>query len=191
MNLLKKFIRDNNADMDEDEEYSELYMDDDVRMDMEEREEQPVATAAAAAAPVAPRTAEVQPERVALKLMQPKSHREVTRIADKLKEGCIVLLDISCLEKDHAHRLVNFLAGAVYVLGGEMIKTNRNTILLSPAGVDITGIAQDLGAEEQPAPAPAAARPAPQPRRTRRPEPAPEAEMSDGDYEELSETDGE
>lgn len=190
MNLLKKFIRDNNADMDEDEEYSELYMDDDVRMDMEEREEQPVA-AAAAAASVAPRASEVQPERVALKLMQPKSHREVTRIADKLKEGCIVLLDISCLEKDHAHRLVNFLAGAVYVLGGEMIKTNRNTILLSPAGVDITGIAQDLGAEEQPAPALAAARPAPQPRRTRRPEPVPEAELSDGDYGELSEADGE
>ena len=35
MNLLKKFIRDNNAIEDEDDEFNDLYVDDDVRMDME------------------------------------------------------------------------------------------------------------------------------------------------------------
>ena len=38
MNLLKKFIRDNNAIEDEDDEFNDLYVDDDVRMDMEEGE---------------------------------------------------------------------------------------------------------------------------------------------------------
>lgn len=176
MNLLKKFIRDNNAIEDEDDEYTDLYVDEDVQADLDGSES--VAPAmGGVAAPKAPEPA--SPEKVALKLMQPKSHAEATKIADKLKEGCIVLLDISHLEKEPAHRLVNFLAGVVYVLGGEMIKTNKNTIVVSPAGVDITGLAQDMGADV-PAPAPApVARPSQPPRRPQRPAPQPEIENDD------------
>ena len=83
--------------------------------------------------------------------MQPRSHTEATKIADMLKEGCIVLLDISNLTKEKAHRLVDFLAGVAYVLGGEMIKTNKNTIVVSPAGVDISGFVPEPAA---PAPQP-------------------------------------
>lgn len=180
MNLLKKFIRDNNAIEDEDDEFNDLYVDDDVRMDMEEGETAAPAAMGTGAAPRVPEPA--SPEKVALKLMQPKSHAEATKIADKLKEGCIVLLDISRLEKEPAHRLVNFLAGVVYVLGGEMIKTNKNTIVVSPSGVDITGLAQDMAGEDAPAPAPA--RPQPQVRRPRRPEPAP-VPSDDADYGEI------
>ena len=108
MNLLKKFIRDNNAIEDEDDEFNDLYVDDDVRMDMEEGETAAPAAMGTAAAPRAPEAA--SPEKVALKLMQPKSHAEATKIADKLKEGCIVLLDISRLEKEPAHRTVSFFA---------------------------------------------------------------------------------
>ena len=43
---------------------------------------------------------------------------------------------------------MDFLAGVAYVLGGEMIKTNKNTIVVSPSGVDISGFMQ-----EEPAPA--------------------------------------
>ena len=35
------------------------------------------------------------------------------------------------------------MAGVAYVLGGEMIKTNKNTIVVSPAGVDISGFAPE------------------------------------------------
>ena len=88
------------------------------------------------------------PDKVELKLLKPKSHIEASTIADKLKEGCIVLLDVSDLAKDKAQRLVGFLAGVVYVLGGEMIKTNKSTIVVSPAGVDISGIVSEEPAEE-------------------------------------------
>ena len=91
-------------------------------------------------------------DKVSLKLLQPKSHIEATRIADKLKEGCIVLLDISRLTKEQAHRLVDFLSGVAYVLGGEMIRTNKNTIVISPSGVDISGFAPDVEAPAEPQP---------------------------------------
>ena len=81
-----------------------------------------------------------------------KTHTEAAQIADKLKEGCIVLLDIASLTKEQAHRLVDFLAGVAYVLGGEMIKTNKSTIVVAPAGVDISSFAPDVAPVAAPAP---------------------------------------
>lgn len=144
MNLLKKFVRNDNADFEED--YDEGYvMPDDIRMEMPDTDAAEGVSSLDSPSRKEPEIQPVSAEKVSLKLLQPKSHIEATKIADKLKEGCIVLLDISHLSKDHAHRLVDFLAGVAYVLGGEMIKTNKSTIVVSPAGVDISGFAPDIG----------------------------------------------
>lgn len=146
MNLLKKFVRNDNADFDDGYDENELYvMPEDIQMPDMDAE-----NAVSALDSPSRKEPDIRPassDKVSLKLLQPKSHIEATKIADKLKEGCIVLLDISYLTKDQAHRLVDFLAGVAYVLGGEMIKTNKSTIVVSPAGVDISGFAP----EEQPA----------------------------------------
>ena len=130
MNLLKRFVRNDNADFDESYDENELYvMPEDIQIPDE------------ASNSVA-----------ALENPEPKSHIEATKIADKLKEGCIVLLDISRLTKEQAHRLVDFLSGVAYVLGGEMIRTNKNTIVISPSGVDISGFAPEAEAPAEPQP---------------------------------------
>lgn len=157
MNLLKKFVRNDNADL-ENEAYNDIYdiytMPKELEAEMESAE---AANVAAIDNPARkePEIHPASPEKVALKLLQPQSHTEAVKIADKLKEGCIVLLDISKLTKEKALRLVDFLAGVAYVLGGEMIKTNKNTIVVSPAGVDISSFAT-----EEPAEAPAQEAPA-------------------------------
>ena len=152
MNLLKRFVRNDNADFDESYDENELYvMPEDIQIPDE------TANSVAAIENPARKDPEFRPasaaEKVSLKLLQPKSHIEATKIADKLKDGCIVLLDISRLTKEQAHRLVDFLSGVAYVLGGEMIRTNKNTIVISPSGVDISGFAPEAEApaEEQPA----------------------------------------
>ena len=157
MNLLKRFVRNDNADFDESYDENELYvMPEDIQIPDE------TANSVAAIENPARKDPEVRPandaENVSLKLLQPKSHIEATILADKLKEGCIVLLDISRLTKEQAHRLVDFLSGVAYVLGGEMIRTNKNTIVISPSGVDISGFAPEAEApaEEQPAEDPVA-----------------------------------
>lgn len=88
-------------------------------------------------------------EKVALKIMVPHSTADAAAVADLLKEGSIILLDISNLEKEQAYRLVDFLAGVAYVIGGEMTKTNRNTIIISPSGVDIAGVIPDFGGDAE------------------------------------------
>ncbi|MBQ7336528.1 MAG: cell division protein SepF [Clostridia bacterium] len=153
MNLLKKFVRNDNADMQEDD-YDDIYvMPEDIRMDMPGMDGEDGVSALDSPARKDPEIRPASVDKVSLKLLQPKSHTEATKIADKLKEGCIVLLDISHLTKDQAHRLVDFLAGVAYVLGGEMIKTNKNTIVVSPAGVDISGFAPEEPAEAAEKPA--------------------------------------
>ncbi len=145
MNLLKKFVRNDNAELEED--YDDYYvMPEDLKTVM--GQEEPEVAALDGAARKDPEFHPITPDKVSLKLLQPKSHIEATRIADKLKDGCIVLLDISRLSKDQAHRLVDFLAGVAYVMGGEMIKTNKNTIVISPAGVDISGFAEEEAVAE-------------------------------------------
>ncbi len=148
MNLLKKFIRDN-ADV-EAEEYEDLYIDpEDMQMGIQDSEAEDVASLNSPARKE-PEIHPASPDKVSLKLLQPKTHTEATKIADKLKEGCIVLLDISNLTKDQARRLVDFLAGVAYVLGGEMIKTNKSTIVVAPAGVDISSFAPDVAPASAP-----------------------------------------
>ena len=142
MNLLKRFIRNDNADFDESYDENELYvMPEDIQMP--DTVENSVAALENPARKEPEFRSASAADKVSLKLLQPKSHIEATKIADKLKEGCIVLLDISRLTKEQAHRLVDFLSGVAYVLGGEMIRTNKNTIVISPSGVDISGFAPE------------------------------------------------
>lgn len=148
MNLLKKFIRNDNADL-ESEDYDDLYVDEEFRGEVSDVNAEPDVASLNSPARKEPEIRPASADKVALKLLRPKSHTEAPKMADKLKEGCIVLLDISNLTKEQARRLVDFLAGVAYVLGGEMIKTNRNTIVVSPSGVDISGFMQE---EEPPAP---------------------------------------
>ena len=146
MNLLKKFVRSDSSDMSDDYDDDSLYvMPDDLRMDEDETEDE--ISAAPSPVSAAPKSA----TKTALKIFQPRSHTEAPQIAECMKNGCIVLLNISNLQKDKAHRLVDFLAGVTFVLDGQMIKSDKHIILLAPAGVDVTGIVP----EAAPAPAPA------------------------------------
>lgn len=148
MNLLKKFVRNDNADMGDEYDDDIYVMPEDLKMEMPGDDVDANLSTINTPAQKASEAAPVSADKVALKLLQPKSHTEATQIADKLKEGSIILLDIGNLAKDKAHRLVDFLAGVTYVLNGEMIKTNKNTIVIAPAGVDISGFAPEAAPAE-------------------------------------------
>ena len=105
MNMLKKFMRKDNVDLENEDEldYGDYIMPDDVGMDIPEEEVKDDTSALDSPARKNPeiRSASAA-DLVSLKLLQPKSHTEAIKIADKLKEGCIVLLDISNLSKEQA-----------------------------------------------------------------------------------------
>lgn len=75
--------------------------------------------------------------KVEVKLAKPTSHMDGPAIADKLVGGCIVVMDVDGMEKESVIRLIDFLSGVKHVLGGQMIRTNKTTIVIAPSGVDV------------------------------------------------------
>ena len=144
MNILKKFMRNDNADLEEpDYENEGIYTFPGDPISKEEEDD--IVSTLNNPARKDPEIHPASSEKVFVKLLRPSSHTEAAKIADNLKEGAIVLLDISGLDRAVVSHLIDFLTGVAYVLGGEMVRTNKYTILISPTGVDIASITDMVG----------------------------------------------
>lgn len=77
---------------------------------------------------------------VSLKVIKPKSNAEGPAIADYLSSGSTVVLNIESLDRMSAIRLIDFLMGAVHVLGGDMKSVTKTTLVFAPRNVGV----QDL-----------------------------------------------
>lgn len=67
-----------------------------------------------------------------MKVIKAKSSEDGRDIADYLKEGYNVVLNVEEIERTELFRLIDFLMGALYVLGGEMNRVAQKTLVLSP-----------------------------------------------------------
>lgn len=77
-------------------------------------------------------------------VLEPRSFDEVQSIADSLRSGHAVIVNVEETDRDTARRLMDFLAGALYVLGGTVQRIGGNIFMAAPSGVDIS---VDLRAE--------------------------------------------
>ncbi|MBQ8141429.1 MAG: cell division protein SepF [Clostridia bacterium] len=84
---------------------------------------------------------------VALKIVNPKGYSNASEIADYLMNGNTVLLNIEGLTRESAVRLLDYLSGAVHVLGGMMKKVGKTTIVVAPKNVDVSSIEEMVGSD--------------------------------------------
>ena len=71
-----------------------------------------------------------------VKVVKPRDYQDGPIIADYLVDGYTVVMNIEALERPATLRLIDFLLGAVHVLGGELRRVTKTTLVLSPrAGV--------------------------------------------------------
>ena len=75
---------------------------------------------------------------VSLKVVKPKSYADAPAIADHLSAGSTVVLNIESLDRMTAVRLIDFLLGAVHVLGGDMKSVTKTTLVFAPRNVGVT-----------------------------------------------------
>ena len=94
----------------------------------------------APAAPAAP-----APNTAALKIINPKSYQDASEIAGYLMNGSTVLLNIENMAREQAVRMIDYLSGATYVLGGLMTKVGKTTIVVAPKNVDVSSIEAMVG----------------------------------------------
>lgn len=72
-------------------------------------------------------------------LVRAHSYEELQNIAQNVKDQKVAIVNFEELDKETAQRMVDFLSGAVFALGGETKKVSGSTFLFSSSQVDLAG----------------------------------------------------
>ena len=72
-------------------------------------------------------------------VIKPKCFNNSTEAADQLKQRRPVILDVGGLDPEEARRVVDFIAGTVYGLGGDIQKVSGGIFVATPSSFDIAG----------------------------------------------------
>ncbi len=72
-------------------------------------------------------------------LLEPRAYSESQQIADHLKKRNTVVVNMKRVTPDQAKRIVDFLSGTVYAIGGDLQKIGIGIFLCTPKNVNVEG----------------------------------------------------
>ena len=84
-------------------------------------------------------TSATKDSNIELKVVHPESFSEVSDIADYLLEGCTVILNLDMFDPATTLRMLDFLNGVTYSIGGDIKQVAAGTYIITPNNVDVTG----------------------------------------------------
>ena len=76
-------------------------------------------------------------------LLEPRAYSESQQIADYLKEINAVVVNLKRVTPDQAKRIVDFLSGTLYAIGGDLQKLGGGIFLCTPNNVNVEGEISD------------------------------------------------
>ncbi len=85
---------------------------------------------------------------VALKIVTPKEYDDAKEITEFLMNGNTILINMDGVDRALAMRIIDYLKGAVQVLGGMITKASRTMLVVAPKNVDISSIEEMIGTAE-------------------------------------------
>ncbi len=81
-------------------------------------------------------------------LLEPRAYSESQQIADYLKNNSSVVVNLRRVTPDQAKRIVDFLSGTIYAIGGDLQKLGGGIFLCTPNSVNVEGKISDEGKEK-------------------------------------------
>lgn len=81
-------------------------------------------------------------------LFEPRAYSESQQIADYLKNRSAVVVNLKRVTPDQAKRIVDFLYGTIYAIGGDLQKLGGGIFLCTPNNVNVEGKISDEGASK-------------------------------------------
>ena len=96
----------------------------------------------------APAAPSFTPAPLSLKIVAPKAYEDAKEITDFLMNGNTILLNMDSVDYALAVRIIDYLKGAVQVVGGMITKAGKTTIVVAPKNVDISSIEAMVGRAE-------------------------------------------
>jgi len=82
-------------------------------------------------------------KQVKVVVMEPTVFEDAQNIAEQLKNRRPVIVNLENAERNLAKRIVDFVSGATYALGGNMQKVGNGIFLFVPSNVEISGEMKD------------------------------------------------
>ena len=76
-------------------------------------------------------------------LLEPRAYSESQQIADYLKARTAVVVNLKRVTPDQAKRIVDFLSGTIYAIGGDLQKLGGGIFLCTPNNVNVEGKISD------------------------------------------------
>jgi len=73
-----------------------------------------------------------------VKIVKPTDYEEAADICDDVKNRNIVVVNTTALEQRTAQRLIDFLGGSSYALGGNLEEIDKGVFLISPSNVEVS-----------------------------------------------------
>lgn len=82
---------------------------------------------------------------IELKVVAPVQFEEVSIIADYLVAGCTVFLNVENTQREVVRRIIDFLSGVAYSIGGQIKKVTLTTYIITPDNVDVSDAVTSQG----------------------------------------------
>ena len=76
-------------------------------------------------------------------LIEPRAYSESQQIAEHLKKRNSVVVNLKRVTSDQAKRIIDFLSGCIYAIGGSMEKVGVGIYLCAPNNVNVQGKISD------------------------------------------------
>jgi cell division inhibitor SepF len=76
-------------------------------------------------------------------LVEPRVYAEAQDISEHLKNKRAVVVNLQRIERDQGVRIVDFLSGTVYALGGDIQRIGTDIFLCVPDNVEVDGAISD------------------------------------------------
>ncbi|MBQ0102404.1 MAG: cell division protein SepF [Firmicutes bacterium] len=140
MDSFKSFINgdEDDEELDENEDFDEVY-----EQEFEEKNQQQTNTKAQAGSTRSSSAglgfSSANP--LELKVVKPEKYDSQTaeKIASHLLNKRSVVLNLESTNKESARRLIDFLTGVAYSIGGYIQRVATNTFIIVPQNVDVSG----------------------------------------------------
>jgi cell division inhibitor SepF len=92
----------------------------------------------------------IQPGSGKMILLEPRAFSESQQIADHLKKRNTVVVNMKRVTAEQAKRIIDFLSGTVYAIGGYLQKIGAGIFLCTPKNVNVEGaISEEEGKKQE------------------------------------------
>lgn len=82
-----------------------------------------------------------------IRVMEPRVYEDCLAISTFLRENKPVIVSLKYIDSQNGKRLVDFVCGTAYAIGGHMLKIGENIFLYTPEAVSIVEGHDDLKAD--------------------------------------------